>query len=67
MQTCFNGRFGDEIANDQFGGHVIFHGPKKRDSQSDPTIVIGRYESGTAWTEYTKVDNPLFLRKKDEK
>ena len=45
MQTCFNGRFGDEVANDQFGGHVIFHGPKKRDSQSDPTIVIGRYES----------------------
>ena len=35
VQTCFEGRFGDDVANDQFGGHIMCHGDKKRNSPTD--------------------------------
>ena len=28
-QTCFQGRFGDEVGSDQFGAQIMFHAPEK--------------------------------------
>eukprot|EP00062_Callorhinchus_milii_P017054 gi/632969110/ref/XP_007900907.1/ PREDICTED: LOW QUALITY PROTEIN: fibrocystin-L [Callorhinchus milii] len=28
VQTCFQGRFGEEIGSDQFGGCIMFHAPR---------------------------------------
>ncbi|KAI8520672.1 Fibrocystin-L [Branchiostoma belcheri] len=35
-QTCFQGRFGDDIGSDMFGAQVMFHGPRK-----DEDLVAG--------------------------
>ncbi|CAH1226877.1 PKHD1L1 [Branchiostoma lanceolatum] len=35
-QTCFQGRFGDEIGSDQFGAQVMLHAPRK-----DEDLVAG--------------------------
>ena len=39
-QTCFQGRFGEDIGSDQFGGHIILHAPEK-----DKHLVKGRIEN----------------------
>jgi len=31
-QTCFQGRFGDEIGNDQFGAQIMLHAPRKNEN-----------------------------------
>ncbi|KAM5157489.1 fibrocystin-L [Mantella aurantiaca] len=38
-QTCFQGRFGEEIGSDQFGGCIMFHAP-----QPSKLLSIGRIE-----------------------
>ncbi|XP_078542272.1 fibrocystin-L-like [Lissotriton helveticus] len=38
-QTCFQGRFGEEIGSDQFGGCIMFHAP-----QPNKQLAIGRIE-----------------------
>ncbi|XP_075681934.1 fibrocystin-L [Rhinoderma darwinii] len=38
-QTCFQGRFGEEIGSDQFGGCIMFHAPKP-----GQLLSIGRIE-----------------------
>ncbi|XP_069478234.1 fibrocystin-L [Ambystoma mexicanum] len=38
-QTCFQGRFGEEIGSDQFGGCIMFHAPKP-----DALLATGRIE-----------------------
>ncbi|XP_042362122.1 fibrocystin-L-like [Plectropomus leopardus] len=38
-QTCFQGRFGEEIGSDQFGGCIMFHAPRPNENLS-----IGRLE-----------------------
>ncbi|KAM3928399.1 fibrocystin-L-like [Leptodactylus fuscus] len=38
-QTCFQGRFGETIGSDQFGGCIMFHAP-----QPDQLLSIGRIE-----------------------
>lgn len=38
-QTCFQGRFGETIGSDQFGGCIMFHAPEPGKLQS-----IGRIE-----------------------
>ncbi|KAG8441692.1 hypothetical protein GDO86_010757 [Hymenochirus boettgeri] len=39
IQTCFQGRFGEEVGSDQFGGCIMFHAP-----QPDQLMSIGRIE-----------------------
>lgn len=38
-QTCFQGKFGEEIGSDQFGGCIMFHAPVPGAS-----MVTGRIE-----------------------
>ncbi|XP_059501744.1 PKHD1 like 1, tandem duplicate 1 isoform X2 [Stegostoma tigrinum] len=38
-QTCLQGRFGEEIGSDQFGGCIMFHNP-----QPSKDLVVGRIE-----------------------
>ncbi|XP_061189118.1 fibrocystin-L-like [Saccostrea echinata] len=38
-QTCFQGRFGDEMGSDEFGGHILVHAP-----EPDLEIAIARIE-----------------------
>ncbi|KAM4704928.1 fibrocystin-L [Rhinophrynus dorsalis] len=38
-QTCFQGRFGEEVGSDQFGGCIMFHAPKP-----SQLLSIGRIE-----------------------
>ncbi|XP_060949378.1 PKHD1 like 1, tandem duplicate 1 [Limanda limanda] len=38
-QTCFQGRFGEEVGSDQFGGCIMFHAPRPNEN-----LVIGRLE-----------------------
>uniref|UniRef100_A0A803KL97 Dual-specificity protein phosphatase 22 n=1 Tax=Xenopus tropicalis TaxID=8364 RepID=A0A803KL97_XENTR len=38
-QTCFQGRFGEEVGSDQFGGCIMFHAPKP-----NQLLSIGRIE-----------------------
>ncbi|XP_062266639.1 PKHD1 like 1, tandem duplicate 1 [Platichthys flesus] len=38
-QTCFQGRFGEEVGSDQFGGCIMFHAPRPNEN-----LVIGRIE-----------------------
>ena len=37
-QTCFQGRFGEELGSDQFGGQIMIHQAKK-DTQVDSLIL----------------------------
>ena len=39
-QTCFQGRFGEEIGSDQFGAQILFHAPVK-----DEDWTVGRIEN----------------------
>ncbi|XP_043922184.1 fibrocystin-L [Protopterus annectens] len=39
VQTCFQGRFGEEIGSDQFGGCIMFHAPTPNQN-----LAIGRIE-----------------------
>lgn len=48
-QTCFQGRFGEEVGSDQFGGCIMFHAPTP--SQN---LAIGRIE-------YVEVKSENFL------
>lgn len=36
-QTCFQGRFGEEVGSDQFGGCIMFHAPRPNEN-----LAIGR-------------------------
>uniref|UniRef100_A0A3P9KTK4 Polycystic kidney and hepatic disease 1 (autosomal recessive)-like 1 n=1 Tax=Oryzias latipes TaxID=8090 RepID=A0A3P9KTK4_ORYLA len=38
-QTCFQGRFGEEVGSDQFGGCIMFHAPRPGEN-----LAIGRLE-----------------------
>ncbi|KAM6958720.1 PKHD1 like 1, tandem duplicate 1 [Aplochiton taeniatus] len=38
-QTCFQGRFGEEIGSDQFGGCIMFHAPRPNEN-----LARGRLE-----------------------
>ncbi|MCJ8746157.1 hypothetical protein PDJAM_G00138700 [Pangasius djambal] len=38
-QTCFQGRFGEEIGSDEFGGCIMFHAPRPSEN-----LAIGRIE-----------------------
>ncbi|KAG7457780.1 hypothetical protein MATL_G00230750 [Megalops atlanticus] len=38
-QTCFQGRFGEEIGSDQFGGCIMFHAPRPSEN-----LAVGRIE-----------------------
>ncbi|XP_044027924.1 LOW QUALITY PROTEIN: PKHD1 like 1, tandem duplicate 1 [Siniperca chuatsi] len=38
-QTCFQGRFGEEVGSDQFGGCIMFHAPRP-----NKNLAIGRLE-----------------------
>uniref|UniRef100_A0A3P9PH58 PKHD1 like 1, tandem duplicate 2 n=1 Tax=Poecilia reticulata TaxID=8081 RepID=A0A3P9PH58_POERE len=38
-QTCFQGRFGEEIGSDQFGGCIMFHAPRPGQN-----LALGRLE-----------------------
>ncbi|XP_069051252.1 PKHD1 like 1, tandem duplicate 1 [Lepisosteus oculatus] len=38
-QTCFQGRFGEEVGSDQFGGCIMFHAPRPSEN-----LAIGRIE-----------------------
>nr|XP_055075555.1 fibrocystin-L-like [Misgurnus anguillicaudatus] len=39
VQTCFQGRFGEEVGSDEFGGCIMFHPP-----QPNQNLTIGRIE-----------------------
>ncbi|KAA0710214.1 Fibrocystin-L Polycystic kidney and hepatic disease 1-like protein 1 [Triplophysa tibetana] len=39
VQTCFQGRFGEEVGSDEFGGCIMFHAPKPNQN-----LAIGRIE-----------------------
>ncbi|TSK31508.1 Fibrocystin-L [Bagarius yarrelli] len=39
IQTCFQGRFGEEFGSDEFGGCIMFHAPRP-----DENLAIGRIE-----------------------
>ncbi|KAI7798962.1 putative fibrocystin-L [Triplophysa rosa] len=39
VQTCFQGRFGEEVGSDEFGGCIMFHPP-----QPNQNLAIGRIE-----------------------
>ncbi|XP_073714530.1 fibrocystin-L [Misgurnus anguillicaudatus] len=39
VQTCFQGRFGEEVGSDEFGGCIMFHTP-----QPDQNLAIGKIE-----------------------
>ena len=39
-QTCFQGRFGEEIGSDQFGAHIIIHSASKNQD-----LAVGRLEN----------------------
>ncbi|XP_073714529.1 fibrocystin-L [Misgurnus anguillicaudatus] len=39
VQTCYQGRFGEEVGSDEFGGCIMFHAP-----QPDQNLAIGRIE-----------------------
>lgn len=36
-QTCFQGRFGDEVGSDEFGAQIMFHAPVK-----DEKLAVGK-------------------------
>uniref|UniRef100_A0A8C4EZ61 PKHD1 like 1, tandem duplicate 2 n=1 Tax=Dicentrarchus labrax TaxID=13489 RepID=A0A8C4EZ61_DICLA len=38
-QTCFQGRFGEEVGSDQFGGCIMFHAPRPNEN-----LAMGRLE-----------------------
>ncbi|KAG7317211.1 hypothetical protein KOW79_019509 [Hemibagrus wyckioides] len=38
-QTCFQGRFGEEVGSDEFGGCIMFHAPRPGEN-----LAIGRIE-----------------------
>ncbi|XP_039978517.1 PKHD1 like 1, tandem duplicate 1 [Xiphias gladius] len=38
-QTCFQGRFGEEVGSDQFGGCIMFHAPRPNEN-----LAVGRLE-----------------------
>ncbi|XP_036949440.1 PKHD1 like 1, tandem duplicate 1 isoform X2 [Acanthopagrus latus] len=38
-QTCFQGRFGEEVGSDQFGGCIMFHAPRPGEN-----LAMGRIE-----------------------
>uniref|UniRef100_A0AAR2IPV4 Polycystic kidney and hepatic disease 1 (autosomal recessive)-like 1 n=1 Tax=Pygocentrus nattereri TaxID=42514 RepID=A0AAR2IPV4_PYGNA len=38
-QTCFQGRFGEEVGSDQFGGCIMFHAPRPNEN-----LAVGRIE-----------------------
>ncbi|XP_033493349.2 PKHD1 like 1, tandem duplicate 1 [Epinephelus lanceolatus] len=38
-QTCFQGRFGEEIGSDEYGGCIMFHAPRPNEN-----LAIGRLE-----------------------
>ncbi|KAM6899772.1 PKHD1 like 1, tandem duplicate 1 [Xenentodon cancila] len=38
-QTCFQGRFGEEVGSDQFGGCIMFHAPRPGEN-----LAVGRLE-----------------------
>ncbi|XP_038580507.1 PKHD1 like 1, tandem duplicate 1 [Micropterus salmoides] len=38
-QTCFQGRFGEEVGSDEFGGCIMFHAPRPNEN-----LAIGRLE-----------------------
>ncbi|XP_061597205.1 fibrocystin-L-like isoform X1 [Cololabis saira] len=38
-QTCFQGRFGEEVGSDQFGGCIMFHAPRPGQN-----LAVGRLE-----------------------
>ncbi|KAG9339164.1 hypothetical protein JZ751_024022 [Albula glossodonta] len=38
-QTCFQGRFGEEIGSDHFGGCIMFHAPRPSEN-----LAVGRVE-----------------------
>ncbi|KAF7655004.1 hypothetical protein LDENG_00062160 [Lucifuga dentata] len=38
-QTCFQGRFGEEMGSDEFGGCIMFHAPRPNEN-----LAIGRIE-----------------------
>ncbi|XP_064635071.1 fibrocystin-L-like [Lineus longissimus] len=38
-QTCFQGRHGEEMGSDQFGGHIMMHAP-----EPNKDLVVGRIE-----------------------
>nr|XP_055075128.1 fibrocystin-L-like [Misgurnus anguillicaudatus] len=39
VQTCYQGKFGEEVGSDEFGGCIMFHTP-----QPDQNLAIGRIE-----------------------
>ncbi|XP_065144791.1 fibrocystin-L-like [Paramisgurnus dabryanus] len=39
VQTCYQGRFGEEVGSDEFGGCIMIHAP-----QPDQNLAIGRIE-----------------------
>jgi len=39
VQTCFQGRFGEQLGSDQFGAQVMLHAPRP-----DEDLVVGRIE-----------------------
>ncbi|XP_057211103.1 fibrocystin-L-like [Triplophysa rosa] len=39
VQTCFQGRFGEEVGSDELGGCIMFHAP-----QPNQNLAIGRIE-----------------------
>ncbi|XP_048777455.2 fibrocystin-L-like isoform X3 [Ostrea edulis] len=51
-QTCFQGRFGDEMGSDQFGGHILIHAPKP-----DLGLATARIE----YVEFTHVGQAFRL------
>uniref|UniRef100_A0A8D3DR72 PKHD1 like 1, tandem duplicate 2 n=1 Tax=Scophthalmus maximus TaxID=52904 RepID=A0A8D3DR72_SCOMX len=38
-QTCFSGRFGEEVGSDQFGACIMFHAPRPNEN-----LAVGRLE-----------------------
>ncbi|KAK3107254.1 hypothetical protein FSP39_010348 [Pinctada imbricata] len=51
-QTCFQGRFGEEMGSDQFGAHILLHAP-----EPNTEAVIGRFE----YAEFTHVGQAFRL------
>lgn len=47
-QTCFQGRFGEEMGNDQFGACIMFHAPRPNEN-----LAIGRLQ----YVEVTNIFN----------
>ena len=61
VQTCFQGRFGEEMGSDEFGGAIMLHSPEPATATQPIQWVIGRL-SNIEVTHAGKLLLPVSMR-----